>query len=92
MPHHKMANSQAIFLRRTTYLFYLYNKNYSICADYDAVLKMYLDGRKNPVIINDYGTNGVSSLHPIKAYWQNMQIRFELGIQKKYDVIVWLSL
>lgn len=94
MPHHKMANSQATFLRRTTHLSYLYDQNYSICADYDVVLKMYLDGRifkKVPVIINNYGTNGVSSLHPIKAYWQNMQIRFDLGVQKKYDVIVWLK-
>lgn len=89
-----MANSQATFLRRTTHLSYLYDQNYSICADYDVVLKMYLDGyifKKIPVIINNYGTNGVSSLHPIKAYWQNMHIRFDLGIQKKYDLIVWLK-
>ena len=64
--------------RRVVYysleLLYAHNQNYSICADYDVVLRMYLDGRtfkKVPVIINNYGTNGVSSLHPIKAYWKN---------------------
>ena len=69
---------QALIFRGVMHKNYFYNLNYHIAADYDAVLRMYLDDKRfeytNVCIVN-YDVTGVSAKRMIQTHREIYKIR-----------------
>lgn len=76
---------QAIFFKREVHLKYLYDLSYKLVADYNTVLKMYLDGKKFDyvdILIVDYNMDGASSANILDTYKEIRKVRANNGIIK----------
>lgn len=74
---------QAIFIRNNIYSRYLYDCSFKLVADYDLLLKLYLEGASFchlPETIIDYDTEGISGLQMTSTYREIFEVRDKYSV------------
>lgn len=78
LKHTMIFCHQAIFVRNYVYTENLYDCRYKLVADYDLMLRLYLNGYKFehfPVCLVDYDINGISGTNMIETYREIYKVR-----------------
>lgn len=73
---------QACFIKRELHNKYNYNIKYKICADYDFLLKSYINGAKFykiPELITTVTNGGLSDMNRIKVFTERLKIKNTLA-------------
>lgn len=81
---------QAVFVRRMVLSQYGFDTHYRLAADYNQLLRCYLDGKRfqyAPRIISVYDTAGVSETNFHKTLLEQKAIRESLGIKTARPIL-----
>lgn len=83
LKQHMNLSHESSFFKRVMHKNYPYNTKINIVADYNSVLKMYLDNRKFehlPFTIVNFYEDGFSSRNRVKTIKQAMKVRVYNGL------------
>ena len=81
---------ESVFFRSNVHKKYLYNCDYKIAADYDLLIRMYLDGisfKHIPIPIVRFMEDGISSKSRKNTYLETCKVRIDNGIIKNTKTV-----